>query len=131
MSRRCEHGGMLRVRAGGESPSPRPSPRKNGARGQKCRPACASSVAQLRWRGLRVRCYMRGAKVGKTNTARRLRRGATFAEQRLWYRPRSRSLQGMKIVRQEPIGPYIVDFVCRERRLVIEIDGGQHADSEH
>ena len=36
----------------------------------------------------------------------------------------------MKFVRQEPIGPYIVDFVCRERRLIIEVDGGQHADSK-
>jgi len=36
----------------------------------------------------------------------------------------------MKFVRQEPIGPYIVDFVCREQRLIIEADGGQHAESE-
>jgi very-short-patch-repair endonuclease len=45
----------------------------------------------------------------------------------LWYRLRARSLAGFKFVRQEPIGPYIVDFVCREKRLVIELDGGQHA----
>jgi len=74
---------------------------------------------------------MRGAKVGKTNTSRRLRRDATIAEQRLWYRLRSRSLCGMKFVRQESIGPYIVDFVCRERRLIIEADGGQHAENKH
>jgi very-short-patch-repair endonuclease len=73
---------------------------------------------------------MRGAKVDKTNMSRRLRRNATIAEQRLWYRLRSRSLYGMKFVRQEPIGPYIVDFVCREQRLIIEVDGGQHAESE-
>jgi very-short-patch-repair endonuclease len=73
---------------------------------------------------------MRGAKVAKTDNARRLRRNATIAEQRLWYRLRSRSLCEMKFVRQEPIGPYIVDFVCRERRLIIEVDGGQHAESE-
>jgi len=36
----------------------------------------------------------------------------------------------MKFVRQEPIGPYIVDLVCREQRLIVEIDGGQHATSE-
>jgi very-short-patch-repair endonuclease len=36
----------------------------------------------------------------------------------------------MKFVRQEPVGPYIVDFVCREHRLIIEVDGGQHCDSE-
>ncbi len=34
-------------------------------------------------------------------------------------------------MRQQPIGPYVVDFVCRERRLVIEVDGGQHADNKH
>jgi len=73
---------------------------------------------------------MRGAKVDKTNMSRRLRRNATIAEQRLWYRLRSRSLYGMKFVRQEPIGPYIADFVSGERRLIIEVDGGQHAESE-
>ena len=52
------------------------------------------------------------------------------AELRLWYRLRSRSLGHFKFVRQEPIGPYVVDFVCRERRLVIEVDGGQHAENK-
>jgi very-short-patch-repair endonuclease len=74
---------------------------------------------------------MRGAKIGKTTAARRLRRDATFAEQRLWYWLRSRSLYGTKFVRQEPIGPYIVDFVCREHRLIVEVDGGQHAENKH
>src|SRR5580704_13458062 len=72
---------------------------------------------------------MRGAKVAKTRSARRLRKESTFAERRLWRRLRSRSLAGFKFVRQEPIGPYIVDFVCREKRLVVEVDGGQHADN--
>jgi very-short-patch-repair endonuclease len=72
---------------------------------------------------------MRGANVQKTSTARRLRRNSTIAEQRLWYRLRSRSLYGMKFVRQEPVGPYIVDFVCREYRLVVEVDGGQHCEN--
>jgi very-short-patch-repair endonuclease len=70
---------------------------------------------------------MRGAKVTKTALARRLRRNSTFAERKLWKYLRSRSLSGFKFVRQEPIGPYVVDFVCREKRLVIEVDGGQHA----
>ena len=69
---------------------------------------------------------MRGAKATKTPLARRLRRDATRAEQKLWQYLRSRSLAGFKFVRQKPIGPYIVDFVCREQRLVIEVDGGQH-----
>src|SRR5580704_9047029 len=72
---------------------------------------------------------MRGAKVAKTRSARRLRKESTFAERRLWRQLRARSLSGFKFVRQEPIGPYIVDFACREKRLVIEIDGGQHADN--
>jgi very-short-patch-repair endonuclease len=58
-----------------------------------------------------------------------LRRDSTPAEQKLWRYLRSRSLAGFKFVRQKPIGPYVVDFVCRERRLVIEVDGGQHAES--
>jgi very-short-patch-repair endonuclease len=73
---------------------------------------------------------MRGPNVVKTSRARRLRRNATDVELRLWQRLRSRSILGCKFVRQEPIGPYIVDFVCRERRLIIELDGGQHADSQ-
>jgi very-short-patch-repair endonuclease len=70
---------------------------------------------------------MRGAKVSKTRLARRLRRNSTLAEGRLWKYPRSRGLGGFKFIRQQPIGPYVVDFVCRECRLVVEIDGGQHA----
>ena len=70
---------------------------------------------------------MRGADLTKTGLARRLRGVPTDAEKKLWYRIRARSLGGHKFVRQEPIGPYIVDFVCREQRLVIEVDGGQHA----
>ena len=73
---------------------------------------------------------MRGAKVVKTQRARRLRRDSTDAELRLWYRLRSRSILGFKFVRQEPIGPYVVDFVCREQRVIVEVDGGQHADSK-
>ncbi|MGA7490442.1 MAG: endonuclease domain-containing protein, partial [Xanthobacteraceae bacterium] len=53
----------------------------------------------------------------------------TDAEAKLWRHLRSRQLAGCKFVRQEPIGPYICDFVCRERRLVVEVDGSQHADS--
>ncbi len=70
---------------------------------------------------------MRGAKVTKTDLARRLRKSSTFAERKLWKYLRSRALSGFKFVRQEPIGPFVVDFVCRERRLIVEVDGGQHA----
>ena len=60
-------------------------------------------------------------------TARRLRRNGTDAERALWRYSRNRTASGAKFRRQQPIGPYIVDFVCFEARLVIEIDGGQHA----
>jgi very-short-patch-repair endonuclease len=60
-----------------------------------------------------------------------LRGAATDAEAALWFRIRSRRLNACKFVRQEPIGPYTVDFVCRERRVVVEVDGGQHADNRH
>jgi very-short-patch-repair endonuclease len=70
---------------------------------------------------------MRGVDSLKTNRARRLRSQSTNAELKLWNRLRSRAIGGCKFVRQEPIGPYVVDFVCRERRLVIEVDGGQHS----
>jgi very-short-patch-repair endonuclease len=68
---------------------------------------------------------MRVANSTRTERARRLRRESTDAEKKLWYRIRARSLGGHKFVRQEPIGGYVVDFVCREARLVIEVDGGR------
>jgi very-short-patch-repair endonuclease len=73
---------------------------------------------------------MRGADAIKTGKARRLRRQSTDAENKLWNRLRSRAINGFKFVRQEPMGPYVVDFVCRERRLVVEVDGGQHATNK-
>jgi very-short-patch-repair endonuclease len=44
----------------------------------------------------------------------------------LWARLRDRRLLGAKFARQVPVGPYVVDFCCRERKLVVELDGGQH-----
>jgi len=59
--------------------------------------------------------------------ARNRRRRQTDAERRLWARLRDRRLLGVKFSRQVPIGPYIVDFCCRELKLIVELDGGQHA----
>ena len=59
--------------------------------------------------------------------ARRLRRNSTDAEQRLWRLLRSRRFNGFKIRRQHILGVFIVDFVCLEKKIVIELDGGQHA----
>lgn len=63
----------------------------------------------------------------KVQFARRLRRRQTPTETILWGLLRSKRLDGFKFYRQFPIGPYIADFCCRARRLVIEIDGGGHA----
>jgi very-short-patch-repair endonuclease len=62
--------------------------------------------------------------------ARELRRDATFAEKRLWEQLRGKKLGGYKVVRQEPVGPFIVDFVCRTRRFIVEVDGETHATDE-
>jgi adenine-specific DNA-methyltransferase len=61
--------------------------------------------------------------------ARRLRQDSTDAERKLWGRLRDRQLDGHKFRRQRPVGRFIVDFLCLEGRLVVEIDGGQHADN--
>ena len=60
--------------------------------------------------------------------SRQLRRDQTDTEKRLWARLRSRQLNGFKFRRQFVIGPFITDFCCFEHRLVVELDGGQHAD---
>ena len=59
--------------------------------------------------------------------AKQLRREHTDAERLLWHHLRARRLQGLKFQRQKPIGNYIVDFVCHEKMLIVELDGGQHA----
>ena len=64
-----------------------------------------------------------------TPVARNLRGTATEVEKLLWQRLRARQLEGAKFVRQYPIGSYVADFACREARLVIELDGGQHAQN--
>jgi|SRR6185503_10596180 very-short-patch-repair endonuclease len=61
--------------------------------------------------------------------AKELRINLTEAERLLWRHLRSRRLEGDKFRRQQVIGPYIVDFVCFQRRLIIELDGGQHAEN--
>jgi very-short-patch-repair endonuclease len=61
-----------------------------------------------------------------TNLARHLRRRSADAEQRLWRHLRDRRLAGYKFRRQRPVGRFVADFICMERRLVVEVDGGQH-----
>ena len=72
---------------------------------------------------------MRGHDRKSIRFARQLRVNQTDAETVLWNRIRNRRVDGYKFVRQEPTIGYICDFVCREKRLVIEVDGGQHNES--
>ncbi len=62
-------------------------------------------------------------------SAKELRKNSTDAEKCLWYHIRNRQLAGFKVRRQHIIPPFIVDFVCIEKKLIIEVDGGQHAEN--
>ena len=68
---------------------------------------------------------------GATARARKLRRGDNQAEALLWLDLKRRKLGGYKFTRQFPIGPYFADFACREKWLVVELDGAQHAGSKY
>ena len=62
--------------------------------------------------------------------ARELRKNMTDAEKKLWRYLRRKNVKASRFRRQHPIGDYIVDFVCVEKNLVIEVDGGQHSENE-
>ncbi len=64
----------------------------------------------------------------RTVFAKRLRKNLTEAEQKLWHRLRRKQIHGCKFRRQCPIDQFIVDFVCFEKMLVVELDGGQHSE---
>ena len=57
------------------------------------------------------------------------RKNMTDAENRIWYFLRGRHLNGYKFIREHKVGMYIADFVCRQKKIIIEVDGGQHADA--
>jgi very-short-patch-repair endonuclease len=63
------------------------------------------------------------------DNAKALRSNLTDAEQKLWYHLRAHRFLGRKFKRQKPMGRYVVDFVCLEEKLIIELDGGQHAEN--
>jgi very-short-patch-repair endonuclease len=65
----------------------------------------------------------------ETHLQRRLRNAPTDAERKLWQRLKNRQLEGCKFRRQHPYEDYVLDFVCLERKLVVELDGGQHMDA--
>ena len=66
----------------------------------------------------------------QVSLARGLRQRQTDAEKALWMKLRNRQLEGVKFRRQQPMGSYIVDFASSERKLIIEIDGGQHNEGK-
>ena len=63
------------------------------------------------------------------NTARTLRKKQTDSEKLLWRHIRAKQMEGIKFRRQQPIGNYVVDFICLEKSLIIEVDGGHHAEN--
>ena len=66
---------------------------------------------------------------GSASRARRLRRSATDVESKLWFHLRARQVRGVKFRRQVPIGRYVADFCCLDARLIVELDGDQHAEN--
>ena len=70
---------------------------------------------------------MRGTDRFQLPKARQLRRAWTLAEARLWEQLRAKRLDGVKFVRQHPIGPYFADFASRSHRLIVEVDGATHS----
>ena len=62
-------------------------------------------------------------------TARALRKNPTETELSLWRRLRMRQFKGFKFRRQQPLGRYVVDFVCLSKKLIVEVDGGQHVEN--
>ncbi|MBI3678451.1 MAG: DUF559 domain-containing protein [Proteobacteria bacterium] len=67
----------------------------------------------------------------KREFARNLRQDATDAECKLWRSLRGKELGGFRFRRQQPIGPYVVDFFCSAAKLIIELDGGQHGEDRN
>lgn len=103
-------------------PLPNPSPaRGEGLDGQTSSPLAGEEGAHREAVGRRGGSLL--------PLAKRMRREPTDAERKLWGQLRAKRLNGWKFRRQQPIGNYIVDFVCLEARLIVEADGSQHTES--
>jgi len=87
-----------------------------------------SAFNPLPWREGNIRGGGNTISTGTGKIAQRLRKRPTDAEKKLWMHLRAKQLSGMKFRRQQPVGKYIVDFMCFERRVIIEVDGGQHSE---
>ena len=79
--------------------------------------------------GRRCRQADEGRSIMGIGVARKLRQTSTVPEVKLWQHLRDRRFMGLKFRRQYPVGPYVVDFVCFEPKLIVEVDGGQHLEN--
>ena len=121
--RRSEPGEGENSSPGVSTPPPHPTPRSR-----------STSPSPARGEGVEL-CVPKAPKarapiVATSRHARALRGSMTDAERKLWHALRARRFAATKFRRQVPIGPYVADFLCYEKRLVIEVDGSQHADSK-
>jgi very-short-patch-repair endonuclease len=92
-------------------------------------PACGRGRDPLRSNG-----EVRGSQAMRQNAnlkaAKLLRQNQTMPEKKLWEQLRNRNCGGFKFVRQAPLGPYVADFMCREKMLIVELDGWTHSTPE-
>ncbi len=102
-------------RASASAPSPQSSPRRG--------------VEEIGHTREQIRMLEARSTPTATARARKLRQNSTEVEKRLWHCLRAGQIEGMKFRRQEPILGFTVDFVCHANRLIIELDGGQHAET--
>jgi crossover junction endodeoxyribonuclease RuvC len=110
------------------APPPHPNPLPGGERGMEAARSTPSPQLGEGWGEGAREDSQRKPTPAETARARRLRRDGTSVEAKLWRHLRNRQIERVKFRRQEPILGYTVDFVAHEQRLVIELDGGQHAD---
>ena len=110
------------------SPSPQPSPQ----RGEGVCPSVSFSDLNLSPnRSERVFYHNHNYSDFAQIKSKELRKNSTDAEQKMWYLLRRNQILGLHFKRQKPIGKYVADFVCASKKLIIEIDGGQHNENEN
>jgi very-short-patch-repair endonuclease len=111
-------------------PSPERSEGEGGPKGRMGTGLRAMAVDASEWAEERVgpRVMFPHHVSRSTRRARAMRHEPTEAERALWKRLRFRQINGLKFRRQVPVGPFIADFLCFEVRLILEVDGSQHAE---
>jgi very-short-patch-repair endonuclease len=124
----------MRKKASSEArlPPPQPSPSLGKVVSTHCNRGGGGGAVPPRLPGLSASDEKPTYKIRtRTKTLKRARIQPTDAEMRLWKYLRRRQLNGFYFRKQCPVGPYIADFACLDARLIIELDGGQHAESVH